>query len=332
MSSKQALSILLLSLSAPFGIAQQVSGPQPQSAGIVGTATDTDGGLIPGATVTIDGPTPEDHHTAIADASGVFTFTDLHPAVAYHLMVTAKGFAAWNSPEEILTPGEERDLKNIPLAVGVVETSVSAITIEQLATEQVKIDEKQRVFGVIPNFYVEYDHQFAPLSTKLKYQLAFKASTDAFTFAAAAFLAGIDQAADTPAYVEGAKGYGQRFGAVYAQGASGILIGGAILPSLLHQDPRYFYQGTGTKKSRALHAASAPFIARGDNGRWQFNYSSIGGDLASSALTNIYYPPTNRGAGLVFGNAAVATGGRVANALLQEFVLHKVTHGPKRSF
>ena len=32
------------------------------------------------------------------------------------------------------------------------------------------------------------------------------------------------------------------------------MIGGAILPSLLHQDPRYFYQGSGTKKSRALHA------------------------------------------------------------------------------
>jgi hypothetical protein len=332
MSSQQALSIFILTFSSSFGIAQLASGPQPQSAGIVGTATDTDGGLIPGANVTIDGPTPADHHTAIADSSGVFTLTDLHPAVTYHLSVSAVGFASWNSKDLLLTPGEELDLKEIPLTVGAVETSVSAITIEELATEQVKIEEQQRLFGVIPNFYVEYDRQFAPLSAKLKYQLAFKASTDAFTLGAAAFLAGIDQAADTPAYVQGAKGYGQRIGAVYAQGVSGILIGGAILPSLLHQDPRYFYQGTGTKKSRALHAASAPFIARGDNGRWQPNYSSLGGDFASSALTNLYYPASDRGPGLVFSNALIATGGRVANALAQEFLLHKFTHGPKRTF
>ena len=80
------------------------------------------------------------------------------------------------------------------------------------------------------------------------------------------------------------------------------MIGGAILPSLLHQDPRYFYQGTGTNKSRALHALSSPFICRGDNGHLQPNYSSIGGDLATASLANAYYPASNRGAGMVFGN------------------------------
>jgi len=77
------------------------------------------------------------------------------------------------------------------------------------------------------------------------------------------------------------------------------MIGGAILPALLHQDPRYFYQGTGSNKSRALHALVAPLVCRGDNGRLQTNYSSVGGDLASAALSNAYYPPSNRGAGLV---------------------------------
>ena len=82
-----------------------------------------------------------------------------------------------------------------------------------------------------------------------------------------------------------------------------------MLPSLLHQDPRYFYQGTGTKKSRILHAISNPFICKGDNGRWQPNYSSVGGDLASGAISNLYYPASNRGVGLVFGNALITTGG-----------------------
>ena len=107
---------------------------------------------------------------------------------------------------------------------------------------------------------------------------------------ASASLAGIDQAADTPNYVQGAKGYGERLGATYTDGFTDILIGGAVLPSLLHQDPRYFYQGTGTKKSRILHALSSPFICKGDNGRWQPNYSSVGGDLASGAISNAYYP------------------------------------------
>jgi len=103
------------------------------------------------------------------------------------------------------------------------------------------------------------------------------------------------------------------------------MIGGAILPSLLHQDPRYFYRGTGTNKSRLLHAISNPFICRGDNGHLQPNYSSIGGDLASSALSNLYYPPSNRGAGLVFENLLISTGQRMLSSVVQEFVLHKLT-------
>ena len=191
--------------------------------------------------------------------------------------------------------------------------------------EQIQVEETQRILGIIPNFYVVYDPSPVAMSTKLKFTLALKTSTDVVTFGAAAFVAGIYQAADRHDFVQGAKGYGQRLGAEYADGVSGILIGGALLPSLLHQDPRYFYQGTGTKKSRALHAMSAPFICHGDNGHLQFNYSSIGGDLASGALSNLYYPQSERGPGLVFNGALIATGGRIVNALAQEFILSKFT-------
>ena len=97
------------------------------------------------------------------------------------------------------------------------------------------------------------------------------------------------------------------------------MIGGAILPSLLHQDPRYFYQGTGTTGSRIRHAIFSPFVAKGDNGRWQPNYSSLGGDLASSGLANLYYPKSNRGLGLVFGNFAIGTSERIAASLAKSF-------------
>jgi hypothetical protein len=196
---------------------------------------------------------------------------------------------------------------------------------EKVATEQVKIEETQRIFGMIPNFYVVYDPNPVPLTTKLKFQLAVKSSTDVVTILGIAVLAAMNQAGDTPDYVQGWKGYGERFGAAAADSFSDIMIGGAILPSLLHQDPRYYYQGTGTNKSRTLHALSSPFVCRGDNGRLQPNYSSIGGDLGSAALSNAYYPASNRGAQLVFENLFLSTGERMVSSIMQEFVLPRLT-------
>ena len=195
----------------------------------------------------------------------------------------------------------------------------------ELAVHQVKLEEKQRVLGFVPNFYVSYDHNAVAMPTKLKYRLALKAATDPVTFLGVAFVAGLDQGGATPDFDEGAEGYGQRVGALFANGFTDIMIGVAILPSLLHQDPRYFYQGTGTKRSRLLHAISAPFICKGDNGRWQPNISSVGGDLASGAISNLYYPESNRGAGLVFVNAGITTGGRMINGVVQEFLLKRFT-------
>ena len=180
---------------------------------------------------------------------------------------------------------------------------------------------------MLPNFYVVYNSSGVPLTAKLKFQLAIKSTFDPATFVAANMYAGMEQAGERPDYVEGAKGYGQRLGSTYADGFTDILIGGAILPTLLHQDPRYFYLGPdrGNKKHRFWYAVATPFICKGDNGKWEPNYSSIGGDLASGAISELYYPETNRGVGLVFSSAAIGAGGRVVNALAQEFVLRKLT-------
>jgi hypothetical protein len=151
------------------------------------------------------------------------------------------------------------------------------------------------------------------------------------TFAGAAFVSALQQAGDTPDYQQGMAGYGQRLGANYATGFTDIMIGGALLPSLFHQDPRYFYQGTGSTRSRLVHALSAPFVARGDNGHWEPNYSSVGGDLAAGAISNAYEPASNRGVGLVFQNALVVTGGRMANAVAQEFLLRRLTSHNRRN-
>jgi hypothetical protein len=331
MSIRHRLCLLVLSISvASTAAAQYVSAPVPQTGTIIGTVTDINDDTIPGATVALEAPSLADPPRVVTGDNGFFQLEHLSPGIPYHVTVKANGFADWSSPEITLTPGQYLDLTGIRLHVAVALTVNAIFSTEEIATEQVKEEEKQRVLGFIPNFYAVYDRNAVPLTTKLKFRLALKISTDPVTFLGAAFISGVDQAADTPDYVQGAKGFGQRLGANYANGLTDILIGGAILPSILHQDPRYFYQGTGTKKSRARHALSTPFICKGDNGRWQPNYSSLGGYVASGAIANTYYPDSNRGPGLVFSTTFIDIAADMANGLLQEFVFRKVTPSAKK--
>ncbi|HET8636784.1 MAG TPA: carboxypeptidase regulatory-like domain-containing protein [Acidobacteriaceae bacterium] len=303
---------------------QQAGAPQPQPA-IIGTVTDVQNEAIPDAAVTLEGPVPSDHAAARSNDEGFFRFTGLRPGVPYRIVVAAKGFADWSSSAITLQAGQQLDLGDIQLNIAVVQTTVTAVSTEEIATQQVKAEEQQRVIGIFPNFFVTYEEHPAPLTPKLKFRLALKATIDPVNFIATGAFAGMNQAGDTPDYQQGAVGYAQRYGAAYADGFTNIMVGGAILPSLLHQDPRYFYKGTGSIKSRILHAAAFSVLCKGDNGRWEFNYSSIGGDLASGAISNIYYPPSNRSASLVFVNALLGMGGRVADDLAQEFVFKKLT-------
>ncbi len=300
--------------------------PEPSTANIIGTVTDVNNGTIPGATVALVGPVPDDRHTVVANDQGYFEFHDLKPGVPYRATVRADGFTSWTSPAIILNPGQYEILTGAKLRIEEARTTITVqYSTEEIATEQIKVEEQQRVFGIFPNFYTVYDPNPVPLTTKLKFRLALKTASDPVTAIGVVALAGMNQAGDTPNYPQGWKGFGQRVGAASADGFSNIMIGGAILPSLLHQDPRYYYQGTGTKKSRSLHALSSPFICKGDNGKWQPNYSSLGGDLASATLSNAYYPSSNRGVGLTFENVLISTGGRMASALVKEFILRRFT-------
>jgi Carboxypeptidase regulatory-like domain len=325
----RALPIWLLILAAivmavPLA-AQDSNAPKPEPGHITGTVTDVNDDVLSGATVVLEGAALKQPRTVVSNDNESFEFNDLEPGT-YTVSISAKGFADWKSPPVMVNSGQYVILSGSKLKIAEALTTVSVnYSPEEVATEQVKIEEQQRVFGIFPNFYVVYDHDPAPLTTKLKFRLALKTSTDPVTILGVAVLAGINQAADVPDYQQGWQGYGERFGTAAADGFSDIMIGGAILPSLLHQDPRYYYQGTGTNKSRALHALSSPFICRGDNGNLQANYSSLGGDLASAALSNLYYPASNRGAGLVFENVLLSTSERMLSSLVQEFILHKFT-------
>jgi hypothetical protein len=305
--------------------AQQISAPEPQPGTIVGTVVDATGGVVPGATILLQGQTPGDERRAVTLDNGFFRLDGVKPATPYHLAVSAEGFAQWTSDHLVLTPGQYFILTGINLRVASVQVTVNVVPTEELAIEQLKAEEQQRIVGVIPNFYVAYDRDAAPLTPKMKFQLATKFLTDPVTTAGFALNAAMYQMGGYPSYQQGAKGYGQRLGATFAGGYTNIFVGDAILASLLHQDPRYFYQGTGTTKSRMLHALSSPFVTRGDDGRHEINFSDIGGDLASGAIANAYYPQKDRGASLVLSSALIGAGGRAVNAIVQEFVLRKFT-------
>jgi len=306
---------------------QAISKSDLNPATLMGTVMDMNGDTVPNATVSLidlNGAGPSTFKTA---ENGFFQFSPLRPEIPYQIKIAAEGFAEWTSSTITLQPGQFKIIADVRLRIRTEQTAIQ-VTYDpvEVATEQFQSLETQRVWGIVPNFYVSYDANAEPLTAKRKFALALRVSVDPVTAAGVALVSGAKQASNSPNFGQGAKGYGDRFGAVAADGFSDIMIGGAILPTLLHQDPRYFYQGRGRTGSRIRHAVLSPFWARYDNGRWGLNYSSLGGDLASSALSNLYYPTSNRGVGLIFGSFAIGTAERVGANLAQEFLFAKFTH------
>ena len=315
----------------PNQLAGDEQNEHQQLPGIVsGTVVDETGAVIAGARVTLTrDDKPEDEspsNQAVSGDNGQFSFARVVPG-PFQLTITSPGFAAQtlsgnlHSGESYLTP-------QIVLAVANDVTEVRVVLPpKETAEAEIKQEEKQRVFGVVPNFYVSYIPDAAPLSSKQKFELGWKSTFDPVNFAIIGGIAGIQQASNSfSGYGPGAQGYGRRYGATFADFAAGTFIGSAILPSILKQDPRYFYKGTGSKRSRLLYALANAVICKGDNQRWQANYSNILGNLAAGGISNLYYPAEDRnGVGLTFENALVGIAASAAANVLQEFLIRRLT-------
>ncbi len=320
--------------------AQGHSGDAPSPAGgqsqnplaigtVSGTVLDVTGVAVSGAEIrlTRGATTPSQVTTTASD--GQFSFTKLAPG-PFELSIALKGFKTKTVSGAILaTEGYLVPAVTLDLAPVVTDVSVR-LTTEEIAAEQIKVQEQQRLIGVIPNFYASYVADAAPMNTRQKFGLAWKAAIDPTSFVIAGIIAGGEQADNSfPGYGQGAAGYARRFGAAYGDFFIGNYISNAILPSILKQDPRYFYKGTGTIKSRILYALEMSVMTKGDNGNWQPNYSGILGSLASGAISNLYYPEgSQHGFETTLNNTliGIATGAGVN--ILQEFVFPKVT--PKK--
>jgi hypothetical protein len=307
----------------------QAAPAQVSTGSIAGSVVDLSQGAIPGATVVLTGRNGVVLRTLEADDRGRFTFGKL-AAGSYHVEVTAAGMGTYVSAELNLQAGQAMELSEVALAVGATHADVQVIATEtQIAEEQVKEQEQQRALGVLPNFYTSYIWNAAPLNKSQKYRLALHSATDPVTILGVAFIAGMEQAADTyPAYHQGAEGYFKRLGAGYAGSVTARMFDSAILPSLFHQDPRYFWKGRGGKKARTIHALVSAVVTRGDNGRTQPNYSYILGGFIAGGIAQVYHPASDRGVGLLLQNGLLAIAGHAANNVVREFVLRGLTKVP----
>ena len=266
----------------------------------------------------------------VSGNNGQFSFSSVPPG-PFKIVVNAEGFGDQTFKGE-LSPGETLIVPPIVISIATVVTDVKVnVDPVEVATEEVKEEEHQRVFGFIPNFYVTYNQEAAPLTKKLKFHLAWKSSTDPFTIAGTAFLAGLQQAGDEYSeFGQGMEGYGKRLGAGYGDVLTSTFLSGAIFPSLLHQDPRYYFQGTGSTRSRMLHAVENSVRCKGDNGKWQVNYSNILGVFAGAAVSSYLYPTKNR-ATFTLSAGMVRLGESSLAGFVQEFIVPKISKSAKRA-
>ncbi|HST10414.1 MAG TPA: carboxypeptidase-like regulatory domain-containing protein [Terriglobales bacterium] len=306
------------------------NGSDHQSSGYIsGTVLDQSGAVNAGAEVCLTDEGRASKQQVKSGSNGQFLFANVAPG-SFRLTVVSAGFAT-REFSAALRPGETYLVPPIILVVATAVTEVhvkdSPLTPAQVADMQIKEQERQRVFGLFPNYYVSYSRDALPINTKQKFRLAWKTTTDPFTIVGVAALAGVEQATNTfEGYGQGAQGYFKRLGASYTDAVTATFVGSAVLPSLLKQDPRYFYKGTGSTRSRLLYALASPLICKGDNMRWQPNYSNVAGSFASAGISYLYYPRSDRnGAGLVVQNSLIRLGEIAFEGVLQEFVIRRLT-------
>lgn len=177
-----------------------------------------------------------------------------------------------------------------------------------------------RLFWILPTYTVSNSELQTSLSSAAKFHIFFKNSTDPFTVTYTAFSAGIQQANnELPGYGQGAAGYGKRLGAGLADETSSGFFRTYLFPSVLHQDPRYFRKGSGPFHKRLEHAIIRPVMTRKDSGGNTFNWSGLLGLIASSSLSNVYYPAADRGVEPTFKRVATGVPFSVIDHLIDEF-------------
>lgn len=225
-----------------------------------------------------------------------------------------------SNPQSQSTPAASSSSGTQPMATSPQSGTPSAQETPQQKNDELKAEEKQRMLGIMPAFNAVESGSAAPLTPHGKFELWYKSAVDPFTFVTAGLDAGIEQAENSyPEYHQGFVGYAKRYGASYADTVDGSFWGNAVLPVLLKQDPRYFRLGHGSAKTRFWYVALSTVRCKGDNGRWQPNYSNVAGNFIAGAISNAYYPASDRGVGLTLERGLVVTAEGAIGSIAFEF-------------
>ena len=320
-------SSICILLVAQSGAAQ--TSPAPGT--IRGSVADSSGSVVEAAIVRLQAAGSTAQRTILTDQTGSFHFSAVEPG-AYTLTITAVGFTDEKTNVSVVS-GENPPLPPVVLQIAPAISNVDvSLPPHELAVQQVHAEEKQRLLGIIPNFYVTYDPHAAPLTAAQKFQLGLRTLIDPEVILGDAAGAGIEQWRNTTdrQFGQGMEGYGKRFGVDYAASVTHVLIGHTLTQSVFHQDPRYFYKGTGSFRSRFLYAVGTAFVAKGDNGHWQPDYSDIIGGLASREILSPLHSYTSRPGLRAFHGFLLGFSGRASSHLMQEFIYRWLTtHVPK---
>lgn len=189
-------------------------------------------------------------------------------------------------------------------------------------TPNVSVQEQRppRIFWIMPTYTITESKRPTELTPRQKLEMVIKDTTDPYTIGYTAFTAGIGQATnELSGYGQGIAGYGKRFGASYADQASGSFFSSFLFASLLHEDPRYHRQGSGPFKHRLAHALIRPVVTYKDSGGRTFNWCGTLGSLAASGLSNAYYPDEDRGVGKTFSRFALGIPFSMIDHVVDEF-------------
>lgn len=196
-------------------------------------------------------------------------------------------------------------------------------------------EQSQRMLGVIPNFGTTSRHDAPPLSPGAKFHLFYKSAFDPVELSVVGLQAGLSQAEDEfPEYGQGAAGFGKRYGATLADEVSSSFFANYFYPVLLKEDPRYFRLGEGSVKRRLGYALLQEVDCRTDKGSRTVAWENILGALSSGGLSNLYYPPAERGFGLTMSRSAISIGYGSLGGLVDEFypdISHWLFHRHQKS-
>ena len=263
--------------------------------------------------------------TTVSEPDGSFLFEQV-PAGAFTLTASADDVEPATANGTVPNGGAV-ELPSMVLRLSVVHTEVNAITQREAAEGEIHSEEHQRILHVVPNFLVVYDAEAVPLSSSQKFRLSARNWIDPVNIGISAVSAGVEEGTNSyPGFGKGLRGYGRRFGASFGDATSSALLGGALLPSIFRQDPRYFFRGTGSTGSRLMFVLKQAVEQKGDNGHWQFAWSNTVGQVGSALLSDTYYPRQGHRWGANTGEFfALGFANTGISNLLQEFVFGHVT-------